>query len=435
MKIILVLLDGAGDRSYSVLGNRTPLQAADTPNLDRLAALGGSGLFHASAIGECLPSETAHYLLFGYPLANFPGRGLLEAVGYGIPFDDGDSLSLAHLSGVDFREQIPLLTVTRKRIEENEEEISALYGALKPVNVNGIDFHLHRTDHNDAILVMKGNTSPFISDSDPMIAGYAMARVLPVAGNPEPDKAEKTACALNAYLSHCRGVLSKEQRSRERDAMSGRWANFLATQRCGRRVVQQSFEELWGLRGMLIASGAIYGGLAHELGLTFSRQKDGPDPGSDLRDRIRTALADTAHDFFHVHTKVPDEAAHKGDPSLKKDVLTNLDRGLDELFSAVKNRDDLIAAVTADHSTPCGTALIHSGEPVPALVVGAGVRRDAVKAFDEINAARGCVGALRGRELMLLLLNYANRSVLAGHRLGSAVKNHFPGRYEPFAGG
>ncbi len=434
MKIIIVLLDGAGDRSCQIFGNRTPLQAADTPNLNRLAALGGSGLFHASRIGQCLPSETAHYLLFGYDLGDFPGRGLLEAVGYGTPFNDGDVLSLAHLSGVDFRGQTPLLTVARKRIEENEVEISSLYAAVKPVQLHGIDFHLHRTDHNDAILVMSGDVSPYVSDSDPMIPGYPMARIKPLFGNPEPEKAVKTARALNAYLSYCHGVLSERQLRLGKDAVSGRRANFLATQRCGRRIVQRPFEELWGLRGMLIASGAIYGGLAHELGLMFNRQEDSSDPGLDLRKRIRIALADSAHEFFHVHTKVPDEAAHKGDPFLKKTVLSKLDRGLDELVNAVKTRDDLIVAVTADHSTPCESTLIHSGEPVPVTVVGGRARRDSVEIFDEIEASKGCVGSLRGRELMLLLLNYADQSVLAGHRLGSRQKTHFPGRYEAFTG-
>ncbi|NQT68084.1 MAG: hypothetical protein HQ552_00720 [Desulfobacteraceae bacterium] len=88
MKIILILLDGLGDRSYKVLDGLTPLQAASTLNLNRLAYLGSNGLFHPLSPGQCLPSETAHYLLFGYDLINFPGRGLLEAVGECVKFDE-----------------------------------------------------------------------------------------------------------------------------------------------------------------------------------------------------------------------------------------------------------------------------------------------------------------------------------------------------------
>ena len=100
MKTILVLLDGIGDRSYDSLEHRTPLQAAATPNMDRLAAMGSNGLYHASHSGQCLPSEIAHFLMFGYDRRNFPGRGLLEAVGEGVNFTNDDVLCLAHLAGV-----------------------------------------------------------------------------------------------------------------------------------------------------------------------------------------------------------------------------------------------------------------------------------------------------------------------------------------------
>ncbi|HKI48188.1 MAG TPA: alkaline phosphatase family protein [Desulfobacteria bacterium] len=431
-KIVVILLDGLGDRSYPILKHQTPLQAAHTPNLDRLATMGGSGLFHASAIGRCLPSEMAHYLLFGYDGKHFPGRGLLEAVGFGVPFDDGDVLSLAHLSNVRIDGNTPVLALPRKEVPWNEEELNSFYGALESFETNGIGFDLRRTGHNDAILVMTGNASPHVSDSDPITAGYAMARVSPVTGNPEPEKAERTAAALNAYLLNCHRILTAHPVNRRRKDAGLATANFLATQRSGRRIAQVPFPKRWGLTGMLIASGAVYQGLAHELGLDFRKVTDGPDPGKDLRERIDLALTDDTHDFFHVHTKTPDQAAHKGDPLLKRDVITSLDQGLDQLVAALETREDLLVAVTADHSTPSDSTLIHSGEPVPVMLVGAKVRRDQVNAFDEIQAAQGCVGPLRGDELMRLLLNYADRAVLKGHRLGPEEKPYFPHRYEPF---
>ena len=432
-KIILILLDGLGDRSYPIFNHRTPLQAAQTPNLDRLATMGGSGLFHASTIGQCLPSEMAHYLLFGYDAAQFPGRGLLEAVGFGVPFDDGDVLSLAHLSCVKVEGNTPVLALARKEVPWNEEELASLYGALESFESRNIRFHLHRTGLNDAILVMAGNASPHVSDSDPMTVGRPMARVMPISGNPEPEKAERTAEALNVYLSHCHQELSAHPVNGRRKDAGLPIANFLATQRSGRRILQAPFEQRWGLKGILIASGAMYEGLSHELGLDFKKVKDGPYPGEDLRERIALALADKTHDFFHVHTKTPDQAAHKGDPLLKRDVIAGLDRGLDELIRALEAGNDLLVAVTADHSTPSESTLIHSGEPVPVMLIGANVRRDPVTAFDEIHAAQGCVGPLRGDELMRLLLNYADRSVLLGHRLGQKERAYFPRRYEPFS--
>ncbi len=432
MKTILVLLDGLGDRSYEVLKYRTPLQAAHTPNLDRLARLGSNGLFHAASPGHCLPSETAHYLLFGYDLKSFPGRGLLEAVGDGVEFDDSDVLCLAHLAGVTWKEGVPILTQGRRDIARAVQETGQLFAAVTSYEAHGIRFCLQQTHHNDAILRMSGGVSPHVSDSTPFVTGRAIARIWPLRDNPEPEDAERTAKVLNDYLTHAHKVLSNHKINRLRAQENLPPVNFLATHRCGRRIVQEPFHERWGLTGMLIASGSVFGGLAHELGLSFIRAKDTDQADKDLRDRMDLALTDSSHDFIHVHTKVPDDASHTGDPKKKEAAITALDRGLEELVKALETRDDLLVVITADHSTPSISPLIHSGEPVPITLVGPTVRRDDVNAFDEVSAAGGSLGLLRGRELMLTILNHADRSALLGHRLEESERPYVPRSYEPF---
>jgi 2,3-bisphosphoglycerate-independent phosphoglycerate mutase len=116
----------------------------------------------------------------------------------------------------------------------------------------------------------------------------------------------------------------------------------------------------------------------------------------------------------------------------KLNAIESLDRGLDVLVKALEQRQDLLVAVTADHSTASVTRLIHSGEPVPLTIAGPGVRRDGVTVFDEVSCASGCLGFLRGRELLLMLLNYADRSALAGHRLEPLDRPCVPHQYKPF---
>ena len=431
MKIILVLLDGIGDRSYGRLGHRTPLQAAHTPNLDRIACLGSNGLFHASKPGQCLPSEIAHYLLFGYRRETFPGRGLLEAVGYGVPFDNDDVMFLTHLAGVTWEKGIPILR--EKRPDMKQSDLDTLFDAISPFEAKGVRFVLQRTGPHDAILLAKGGASPHVSDSDPMWPGAAMAHIEPLHRNPEPEKAQKTAAALHVYLSHCCKTLSHCAINRERISQGRQPANFLATQRGGRRIAQEPFHRKWGMSGMLVASGALYGGLAHELGLTFTAVQDSEEPGKDLKERISLALSDEVHVFTHVHSKVPDDSAHKKGPELKRDAIGDLDTGLDDLLCAVEERDDLLVAIAADHSTASiPIASIHSGEPVPVIVAGRHVRRDGVCGYDEIQAARGCLGFLQGDALLLMLLNYANRARMVSHRLGGARKPFAPTDYLPF---
>ena len=432
MKIILLLLDGIGDRSYKTLGSLTPLQAAATPNLDKLAALGSNGLFHASLSGQCLPSETAHYLLLGYRLSEFPGRGLLEAVGEGVPFENDDVLVLAHLAGIERMEGKPVLIHGRDHIEGSPGEIGELIGAITPFETDGILFQLHQTRRNDAVLVMRGQVSPFVSDSDPILPGRPIAAVRPLSGNPECEAAAGTAEALNTYLAYCHRLLSRHEMNQKKIQEGKPAGNFLVTQRSGRRIQTESFHERWGLRGMVVASVSVYAGIAHELGLDFVHVKDTEDAGKDLGERVCLALEDLAHDFIHVHTKIPDEASHKGDPEKKRDAISRLDRGLAGLVEVMKNAKDILLVVMADHSTPSRSLLIHSGEPVPLCFVGECVRRDAVHRYDEVSCSQGCLGFLKGEELMHMILNYSDRSSLFGHCLGPVQRPYMPLDYNPF---
>ena len=103
-KCVLIILDGLGDRSYSDFNHQTPLQAAFTPALDRMAAAGANGLYHAARVGLALPSENAHFALFGYDQADFPGRGALEALGAGVHLSEKDVALLVHFSSVEIND-------------------------------------------------------------------------------------------------------------------------------------------------------------------------------------------------------------------------------------------------------------------------------------------------------------------------------------------
>lgn len=432
MKVILVLLDGLGDRSYNALNDKTPLEAANTPNLDRLAELGGNGLFHPWNMGLCLPSETAHFLLFGYDLKKFPGRGLFEAVGEGVSFHNDDVLVLVHISSVVWENNRPVLTLGRDHIKGTFQDLSRLYSVIDNFESDGINIRLQQTRRNDAVLVLNGSVSPYVSDSDPIIIGKSISKIVPLTDNPEPEKSRKTANALNHYLAFCYRQLKHIVNGNGSYGLKPPAEYFLVTQRSGRRVDLPPFQQRWGLNGLMMASGSVYGGLAHELGIDFQWVQDTDDPGKDLKDRIHLAMSDTTHDFIHVHTKVPDEAAHTGDPLYKKDQISRLDAGFMELLDAVEKKEELLVVVTADHSTPSISPMIHSGEPVPVLMAGPSVRRDDVRHFSETHAANGCLGMLRGAELMLMILNYSNRGNLFGHQLGPIKRDYLPSDDEPF---
>ena len=169
------------------------------------------------------------------------------------------------------------------------------------------------------------------------------------------------------------------------------------------------------------------------LGLDVQRVEDTGDPATDIAERLSIASQElSAYDLIHVHTKAPDEAAHAKNPLAKKAVLEALDAGIGQKVKQVCSHPDVLVVVTADHSTPSSGSLIHSGEPVPLLMWGTGVRRDSVRSFDEISAAAGALGTVRGAELMYLILNHLDRVKLQGIMDTPVDQPYFPGDYEQF---
>ncbi|MBA2879705.1 2,3-bisphosphoglycerate-independent phosphoglycerate mutase [Desulfosalsimonas propionicica] len=433
MKVILVLLDGLGDRTYARLGHKTPLAAARTPSLDRIAAIGANGTYHALSPGRCLPSEMAHFLMFGYTLADFPGRGLLEAAGEKVPFADSEVLVLAHLCrvGIDSNQRA-FLEQGRDDIVGDRDFLSRFYKQISAYEYKNIGFRLHQTGRNDAILAISGHVSPDISDSDPVLRKSPIARIMPLARTKEPDRAAKTADTLNHYLAWC------ADRLKDLDAAPGAPGpalnpNFLVTQRSGRKKPIAGFGDKWGFSPAMIASGGVYQGLATELGFDFTRVRNSANPGKDMAERIQTAIDDPDHDFIHVHTKAPDQVSHRESPERKADVISALDTGFAGLLNMLETKEkDILAVVTADHSTPSDAKLIHSGETVPLAMAGGAIRKDPVHRFDEIAATAGSLGQLRGADLMHMILNSTDRAMLQGLCLGAHKRAYRPENYPAF---
>ncbi|MYL85260.1 2,3-bisphosphoglycerate-independent phosphoglycerate mutase [Desulfovibrio aerotolerans] len=435
-KCVLIVLDGLGDRSYEVLGGKTPLQAARTPTLDRIAREGANGLFHAGLLGQALPSENAHFAMFGAPAAAFPGRGAIEALGAGVDLKPGQVAVLAHF--VSAANDAGRLRVVRDRAgPAAAQEIAALFAAVGAFQSQGVALRLHHTNGLFGVLSLTGPVSPHITDSNPMRDGVFASSILPLAmaaADPdELDRARRTALALTHYLGWVHHRLEAHPLKAKRLEQGLPVLNGLVTQRAGQIKPVMPFAERFGLRGASIASGAMFHGLARLLGLTPMPVADSPDCGRDLAERVRLAgqvLAD--FDFIHVHTKAPDEAAHRKDPLLKKSVIESLDQGLARSLESLLDDPEVLLLVTADHSTPSGGPLIHSGEAVPLVMRGHGQRIDGVACFDEVSAAAGCLGPVRGQELMLLVLNGLELAKLQGVMDTPEDRPYWPGPYAPF---
>ncbi len=430
-RCLLILLDGLGDRSFPELGNLTPLQAAHTPHLDDLAARGINGQFHGGRPGQALSSENAHFTLFGYCQTEFPGRGVFEALGAGIELNPGDVAVLTHLDGVIADGDRLVVSVHRPRIEADQAAV--LFGAVAEFEADEVSVRLHPCGGPDGIIVLRGELSPDVTDTDPLVIGQAVIEPEALHTAAHGRRARRTAAALKQYLIWAHRILDEHPVNHDRRRQGRPVLNFLSTHRAGQLRPVTPFPERWGLRALTISSGLVYQGLGRYLGMDTLAVTDGDDPGQDLADRIRLAVDRfNGYDFIHVHTKAPDQAAHTKDPETKREVIEGLDQGLGQVLPELADDPETLVVVTSDHSTPSGSDLIHSGEPVPLTMVGPGVRVDPVTRFDEVSAAAGALGLLRGDEFMFLVLNHLDRSQLVDLRQTPRKTPYRPRRRRPF---
>ena len=428
---ILILLDGLGDRSFSCLGYKTPLQAAHTPCLDTLARRGANGLLHADKLGRALPSENAHFSLFGYDSLEFPGRGALEALGAGFEISVNDVAVLAHLASVKVKDKT--LVLQKGRPDASSDEISALIQDISIYEHEGIRFCFKHTSGLNGILTLKGAVSPYFTDSDPLLEGNCLIEIQPLQDFENDLDAKKTTTALKKYLIWSHNKLSGNQVNDIRHSNGAVPINALVTQRPGRLKTVQSFKNRWGLKGLSISSGLIYWGLSAFLGIEVIKARETGNIEKDFTERLKLAIASkNKYDFIHVHTKAPDMASHTKNPYAKIAAIEALDSGLGKVVGSLLNDREALIIITSDHSTPSSGKLIHSGEPVPLLIVGQGVRRDSIESFDEVNCAGGALGFVRGKEFMYLVLNYLDRAKLAGLMDTPVDQSFWPGVSKPF---
>jgi len=431
-KCLLLLLDGLGDRAQPELGNKTPLQAAKTPNMDRIAAVGANGLFHAARPGLALPSENAHFTLFGYGQEEFPGRGALEAMGAGMELSTRDVALLAHLCFV--RQRDGVLWQERDIVRDvPEAEAAALIESVAVFETDGVEVRFLREKGLFGVLRLRGDVSRYVTDTNTMRDGAPMSEVAPWREYENDAPAIRTVRVLKAYLLWAWRTLAEHPVNLAREARGLVPVSGIVTQRAGRRRLVTPFSERYGLRGLTISSETIYKGLAAYLGLGAISDADTGDVGADYSRRLglaREAMAD--YEFIHVHTKAPDSAAHSKDPRSKVQVIEALDRAIGEHLDPLLDDPSVLLALTSDHSTPSSGVLVHSGESVPLTFAGQGVRVDPVRQFNEVAAATGALGTVRGREFLYHVLNHLDRAKLAGIMDTPADQAFWPGNYKPF---
>jgi 2,3-bisphosphoglycerate-independent phosphoglycerate mutase len=386
LPIVLVLLDGLGDRAHDVLGGRTAGEAAATPNLDALAARGSCGLLYGVGPGRAPSSEVAHWAMLGYRPDEFPGRAVFEALGRGQEVSAEHVFAYAALRPAERRDDGWWLTGRPDPVRDAEQAV-ALVERCNGIEIDGLTFSLEHVWRGESVLRISAGADERVTDTDAFFRDrHPVLRPRPLVPEAEP-----TARACEQWS---REVLRR---------LEGEPFNVITLKWFGRPRVVPSFRERHGLSGSFAAESAFLRGLGRCVGLEPIEAK------LDLG--LVVERLDAGDSFVYVHDKRVDEAGHTKDPQKKQRAIEELDAELSALPT-----DRAIVCVTGDHATPASPEVIHSGDPVPLIVAGPGVRADAVTSFGELEAAAGILGQLRGSDLMPVLLNAADRPLFLGSR-------------------
>ena len=383
-KIVLMVLDGLG-------GFRTPqrgseLFEAKTPNLDRLAKEGSSGVHTVVAPGVTPGSGAGHLALFGYdPLKWELGRGALSAAGIGFDLQSGDVAARVNFCHLDDEGMVTDRRAGRLPTEENERLCLKI---REKMDLGGVEFFLQTEKEHRALLVLRGEgLSPLITDTDPQAIG-----VSPLAPAPIDDSAERTAACVRDFLDQAKRVLQGEK------------ANFLLLRGFDTLPDLPSFNQRYGLNGIGIASYPMYRGIARIAGMQV------PSSAAGL-DGTLQALRESwpSYDFMFVHHKATDSAGEDGDFDRKVAAIEEVDAMMPEVM---KLQPDVIC-VTGDHSTP-SQMMEHSWHQVAFVMWGSRIPTDSVETFNEEAARLGGFGSVMAKDLMPHMLAAAGRLMKFG---------------------
>jgi 2,3-bisphosphoglycerate-independent phosphoglycerate mutase len=424
--ISVLLFDGLGDRGYEALGNRTANEAASTTSLDAFAARATCGLLWPLGPGRAPSSELAHWAMLGYHAHEFPGRAVFEALGHGLPARPETVLAYAQLRSAERRDGA--LWLTERPRETDEEDARSLTAAVAELEIDGLPFSLAYLGGGESILEVSGDASPEVTDSESFFPDrHPLPR--PQALAPE---GERTARAVETWTRRVVRALEEHPVNRARTLREDEPLNVVTLKWWGRRKDVPSFQARHGLDGTVVGASPFLRGLATLLGLRFVHCDEDGDPAAALEARLQhvARVLGEGATFVWCHQKALDEAGHTTDPAHRVRTLEALDGPLARLDTAPFS--ETVIAITGDHATPAVRDVIHSGDAVPFLVAGPGVRADGVRRFGESDCSKGLLGHIRGEDVMPILLNAADRPLFLGLRLtpvpGAAG---FPAAVEP----
>jgi len=379
-KIVLLVLDGLGGLPDA--RGLTELEAARTPNMDRLCRESICGLSTPVAPGITPGSGPGHLGLFGYdPVAYQIGRGVLEALGIGMELTPKSLAARGNFCSLD---PVTGVITDRRAGRIPTEKCASLVEKLSAIRVEGAETIVRPVkDYRFALILEGEDLEDGLTDTDPQRTGLKPLKVEPLRPG-----AQKAARLLNEWIEKALEALKDD-----------RPANGCTLRGIARDPGLPSYREVYGLTACAIATYPMYKGLSRLVGMEVL------DAGDTVASELSTLKASWEdYDFFFFHVKKTDSSGEDGNFDAKVKVIEEVDAILPEILSLKPD----VLVITGDHSTPA-VLKSHSWHELPVLFHAGHIRKDTVTEFGERACMSGGLGHIRHVDLMPLAMAHADK--------------------------
>ena len=411
IKIIYVLLDGVGDLPHPDINNKTPLEAAQTPNLDKLTKNGKMGQVISVGKGIAPESDIAVFNMLGYKFqhSDYAGRGVIEAIGIGIDFKDGDLALRGNFATLDEKDII-IDRRAGRHIEKDDaigvakelENKLKLSDTLSNVVVAPTIGHrvVVRIRDEQPLSANISNTDPAYSRINGMGIAKAVGdflkieRCLPLD---DSDSASHTAKLVNEFSEQTLKILKESQINENRAKYNKKLLNSILLRDAGNKYPKvEPINEKYSMNFSCIVDMPV------EVGISNVLKMNAFSAGglTDYEEKAQVAAkAMKTENAIYVHLKGPDEFGHDGDAVGKMKNIEEIDQRFFGTLLENIDTEKVVVMISADHSTPCINKG-HSDHPVPLLISGNKIKNDNSQRFTEYDGEKGDIGLLQGAQVV-----------------------------------
>jgi len=409
--MIYVLLDGVGDLPHPNLSGKTPLEAATTENIDTLARNGVMGQVISVGKGIAPESDIAVFNMLGYKFqhSDYAGRGVIEAIGVGIDFRDGDLALRGNFATLDHEGKIIDRRAGRKIEREDAEKISnEIEKKIRFSNPNTSVVVAPTIGHR--IIVRLRNSKPLsseITNTDPAYArvdgmGIAKAvtdfmkieKCIPLE---QTKNATDAANLVNEFTEQSLEIMKKSDVNKQRSEKNKKLLNSILLRDAGNKYPNvKPINDLYSMNFSCIVDMPVEVGISNILKMKAFNAGGLTD--YEKKASIAAEAMDTENAIY-VHLKGPDEFGHDGDAIGKMKNIEEIDK---RFFGTLLDHIDvskIAVMISADHSTPC-IYKGHSDDPVPLLISGDMISNDNTQRFTEIESKKGIIGLIEGAQVV-----------------------------------